>query len=102
MIWANRYAGMSPSFNGRRQPSRGGTSRINREVCVRFCERLGVKFPGPCVPSCEESIIGQRSGMSALDDRIAGAAVLAVSRSSIKRAAVPRVCAFSPLDLDQN
>ena len=47
LIWANRYAGMSPSFNGRRQPSRGGTSRISREAYVRFCERLGVKFPGP-------------------------------------------------------
>ena len=47
LISANRYAGMSPSFNGRRQPSRGGTSRINREVYVRFCERLGVKIPGP-------------------------------------------------------
>jgi hypothetical protein len=26
---------------------RGGTSRMNREVHVRICERLGVKFPGP-------------------------------------------------------
>ena len=34
-------------INGRRQPSRGGTSRISREAYVRFCERLGVKFPGP-------------------------------------------------------
>jgi hypothetical protein len=34
-------------FNGRRQPSRGGTSRMTRECQVRFCERLGVKFPGP-------------------------------------------------------
>ncbi len=25
----------------------GGTSRISREAYVRFCERLGVKFPGP-------------------------------------------------------
>ena len=24
----------------------GGTSRISREAYVRFCERLGVKFPG--------------------------------------------------------
>jgi len=24
-----------------------GTSRVNREVYARFCERLGVKFPGP-------------------------------------------------------
>jgi len=34
-------------INGRRQPSRGGTSRMTREYQVRFCERLGVKFPGP-------------------------------------------------------
>ena len=34
-------------FNGRRQPSRGGTSRMTRECHVRFCEGLGVKFPGP-------------------------------------------------------
>jgi len=47
MSWANRFAGMSLSFNGRRQPSRGGTSRISREAYVQICERLGVKFPGP-------------------------------------------------------
>jgi hypothetical protein len=29
-------------FDGRRQPSMGGTSRMNREVHVRICERLGV------------------------------------------------------------
>jgi hypothetical protein len=34
-------------FNGRRQPSNDGTSRMTREYQVRFCERLGVKFPGP-------------------------------------------------------
>ena len=34
-------------FNGRRQPSCGGTSRMTRECQVRICERLGVKFPGP-------------------------------------------------------
>jgi hypothetical protein len=34
-------------FNGRRQPSRGGTSRMTRECQVRFRERLGVQFPGP-------------------------------------------------------
>jgi hypothetical protein len=33
--------------NGRRQPSCGGTSRMTRECQVRFCERLGVRFPGP-------------------------------------------------------
>src|SRR5712691_10115454 len=33
--------------NGRRQPSRGGTSRMMREYQVRICERLGVKLPGP-------------------------------------------------------
>jgi hypothetical protein len=39
-------SGRSPVFNGTRQPSRGGTSRMNREVHVRICEGLGVKFPG--------------------------------------------------------
>ena len=34
-------------LDGRRQPSLGGTSRISREAYVRFCERLGVQFPGP-------------------------------------------------------
>src|SRR2546425_7936458 len=29
------------------QPSRDGTSRMTREYQVQFCERLGVKFPGP-------------------------------------------------------
>ena len=35
------------SFNGRRQPSRDGTSRMMREHQVRICERLGVKLLGP-------------------------------------------------------
>jgi hypothetical protein len=34
-------------INGGRQLSRDGTSRMNREVHVRICERLGVRFPGP-------------------------------------------------------
>jgi hypothetical protein len=34
-------------FSGRRQPSCDGTSRMTRECQVRFCERLGVKYPGP-------------------------------------------------------
>src|ERR1700720_1403501 len=39
-------SGRSPINNGRRQPSLGGTSRMMREYQVRFCEGLGVKFPG--------------------------------------------------------
>ena len=34
-------------FNGRRQPSCDGTSRISPEAYVRFCEGLGGEFPGP-------------------------------------------------------
>ena len=34
-------------FDGRRQLSVGGTSRMKRESHVRICERRGVKFPGP-------------------------------------------------------
>ena len=47
-IWIGSTGnGRNPMFNGRRQPSRGGTSRMTRECQVRFCEGLGVKFPGP-------------------------------------------------------
>jgi len=41
------HARRSLSFSGSRQASCDGTSRMNREVQVRICERLGVKFPGP-------------------------------------------------------
>ena len=51
--WANRLAGRSPKHNARRQPSRGGTSRISREAYVRFCEGLGVKVLGPTRPQEE-------------------------------------------------
>jgi hypothetical protein len=39
--------GKNPMFNGSRQPSIDGTSRMMREYQVRICERLRVKFPGP-------------------------------------------------------
>ncbi len=38
--------GRNPTINGRRQPSCGDTSRMNREVHVRSCDGLGVEFPG--------------------------------------------------------
>ena len=47
-IWLGSTGnGRNPMFNGRRQPSCGGTSRMMRECQVRFREGLGVKFPGP-------------------------------------------------------
>ena len=39
--------GRSPTINGRRQPSSGGTSWMMREYHVQICEGLGVKLPGP-------------------------------------------------------
>src|ERR1017187_9687786 len=41
-----RYTEELDGADGRRQPSLGGTSRVSREAPARFCERLGVKFPG--------------------------------------------------------
>ena len=43
-------------LNGRRQPSLGRTSRVNREVYARFCERLAVRVRGPT----RQSILGRR------------------------------------------
>ena len=64
--------------NGRRQPSRGGTSRMTRECQVRICERLGVKFPGPTRHRLPLGVGAERSVMplsadlisSARDDRV--------------------------------
>jgi hypothetical protein len=70
-IWLGSTGnGRNPMFNGRRQPSRGGTSRMMREYQVRFCERLGVKFPGPTrhqgrsdlAPGCRRSPQHSKSG----------------------------------------
>ena len=41
-------------FDGRRQLSRGGTSRVSREAQARICERLGVKLPGPTRRLCRQ------------------------------------------------
>jgi hypothetical protein len=43
----NRQREEPADFDGRRQLSLGGTSRMSREAQVRICERLGAKFPGP-------------------------------------------------------
>ena len=42
---SQRATGGTPNFDGRRQPSLGGTSRMNREVHVRICGRLGSEIP---------------------------------------------------------
>jgi len=42
-------------FDGRRQLSMGGTSRMSREAQVRICERPGAKFPGPTRRQCSPS-----------------------------------------------
>jgi hypothetical protein len=64
-IWLGSTGnGRNPMFNGRRQPSCGGTSRMMREYQVRFCERLGVKFRGPTrqkrPPLCEPHVSFRR------------------------------------------
>src|SRR6266481_2992807 len=62
--WANWVKpGGARTFSGRRQPSRGGTSRMMREYHVRICEGLGVKFPGPTRQNRNRRIAdGLRSG----------------------------------------
>src|SRR5207342_395595 len=65
-IWLGSTGnGRNPMFNGRRQPSRGGTSRMMRECQVRFCERLGVKFRGPT----RQSSVGCRPSLKVSGER---------------------------------
>src|ERR1700730_17135148 len=44
---SQRVTGGTHCLAARRQPFRGGTSRMNREIHVRLCERLRGKFPRP-------------------------------------------------------
>jgi hypothetical protein len=68
-IWLGSTGnGRNPMFNGRRQPSRGGTSRMTRECQVRFCEGLGVKFPGPTRHSRHFEVGGDESGLPPIPD----------------------------------
>src|SRR5712671_6881874 len=46
LLWSKAMVGRARGFSGRRQPSCDGTSRMMREYQVRFCEGLGVEFPG--------------------------------------------------------
>jgi len=55
--------GRNPTINGRRQPSRGGTSRMMREYHVRICEGLGVKFPGPTRHGHDSAAIPERQSV---------------------------------------
>ena len=78
-------------LNGRRQPSRGGTSRMTRECQVRFCERLGVKFPGPTRLGCAKTksdLVVMPSGRPAPD--ALGMSASLRSRPNLRTAAIRR------------
>src|SRR5258708_1142801 len=69
-IWLGSTGnGRNPMFIGRRQPSRGGTSRMTREGQVRFCEGLGVKYPGPTRESCHSHCAPITSGLPRKADK---------------------------------
>src|ERR1700730_6827940 len=68
--------GRNPIFNGRRQPSCGGTSRMTRECQVRICERLGVKFPGPTRPKLPIWDVSSTVAIGSKADSICSSCVL--------------------------
>ena len=69
MTWANRVKlGGAQNVSGRRQPWCGDTSRMNREVHVRICEGLGVKFPGPTRQSLPKSDVRVTSVYPSISD----------------------------------
>ena len=45
-LWVNGQPEEPGGFRRKAAAFRGGTSRMNREIHVRICERLGVQFPG--------------------------------------------------------
>src|SRR5882762_7047443 len=73
--WANWVKpGGARRFSGRRQPSRGDTSRMNREVQVRICEGLGVKLPGPTRPTLPSAAFAGHG--SYLGEQLSGGAAI--------------------------
>ena len=72
-------------FNERRQPSRGGTSRMTRECQVRFCEGLGVKFPGPTRHFLPPSFAADGGRCSSLSGRRACFTALSWLREQVRK-----------------
>jgi hypothetical protein len=58
-------------LNGRRQPSLGRTSRVNREVYARFCERLAVRFRGPTRQPAVRNFRGDGGNAGIIEARLA-------------------------------
>ena len=55
--WGGNWQQEEPrGHDGKRQLSRGGTSRVTGDSHARICERLGVKFPGPTRPAPLKSV----------------------------------------------
>jgi len=54
-------------ISGGRQPSRGSTSRMDREVHLRIFERLGLKFPGPTRHLCHDTASALTAAYSLTD-----------------------------------
>ena len=75
-------------FNGRRQPSCDGTSRMTRECQVRFFEGLGVKFPGPTRQQRQFYDVGAKS---AKPPKASGKADMVEPRGRSNRAALLEV-----------
>jgi hypothetical protein len=104
-IWLGSTGnGRNPMFNGRRQPSRGGTSRMTRECQVRFCEGLGVIFPGP---TRQRVLVGtpaigakrtfrKRTGSSCAGGRLWREVDVRRYRCTLRRCAMRRLSAIVP------
>src|SRR5579871_41755 len=87
--------GGARGFDGGRQLSTDGTSRMNREVQVRICEGLGVKFPGPT-----RRVARGRAGLRILEPmqffdttRIALAALILIPAAAIAQDETSRAVA---------
>jgi hypothetical protein len=85
-------------LNGRRQPSRDGTSRMTRERQVRFCERLGVKLPGPTRQQRSSNDVCVTSAITPTAARALGRSVL--HKQIIKKPQLPHRAPLKRKPLD--
>src|SRR6266446_2918291 len=84
--------GRNPTINGRRQPSCGNTSRMNREVHVRFCEGLGVEFPGPTRHKRPSRDVCDESGLPPTLERLRQRSEPTLRAIALNRYAIAGAC----------
>ncbi len=70
----------------------GGTSRMNREIHVRICGRLGVQLPGPTRPFENVAMVEMRTQLA-----IERAGLVTLHLQPARRSSIPTIVVYKTL-----